>query len=315
MKVVITGASGAIGSHLAERLLDAGYTVYGIDAYTSYYDPRIKRSTTEILKRKGVRMFELDLAHDDLSAVLKGTDVVVHLAAQPGISATTSFSDYVTNNILATEALLSAVTRLDTLQHFINGSTSSVYGLHADGDEVTEPKPVSHYGVTKLAAEQLVMARYRRDYFPATSLRFFSVYGERERPDKFFSKLIRAIHFGHEVPFHEGSERHVRSYSYVGDIIDGCMQTLSAPEKSIGEIFNLGTDQTVTTGEALSIVETLMGSKAQKNILPPRKGDQRETAANIDKIRRVLGYTPRTHIRDGLTRQIEWFRTQPHSIV
>ena len=312
MKILITGAAGAIGSHLAEKLLLLGHEVVGADAMTSYYDPRIKEHNVAILQAKGITVHRINLATDTLVSVLDGVEVVFHLAGQPGIAASTPFSEYLTNNIIATERLLEVCAATPTLQHFINGATSSVYGVIASGDETTEPKPTSHYGVTKLAAEQLAMALHRTHGFPATSLRFFSVYGERERPDKFFHKLIKAIAEESELTFYEGSDKHIRSYSYVGDIVDGCVLILEHPEHTIGEIFNLGTDVTATTGEGLAIVEELIGKKARINTLPPRIGDQQETAANIGKIRRVLGYEPKTLLRDGLARQIEWYANNIH---
>lgn len=312
MKVLITGGAGAIGSHLAERLSVLGHEVVVIDAFTPYYDPQIKEHNVAGFADKGIALHRLDLARDDLSEALEGVEAIVHLAGQPGLSAATPFAHYLDNNIIATERLLSAAEQISTLKHFINGATSSVYGAVASGDETTDPKPSSYYGATKLASEQLVMARHRSGGFPSTSLRFFSVYGERERPDKFFFKLVKAIAEDSDITLYEGSEKHVRSFSYVGDIVEGIIATLAQPEKSIGEIFNLGNDITATTGEGLAIVEEVLGKKARIVSIPPRAGDQKETAAQIEKIRRVLGYNPATSLRDGLSRQIEWYMNEIH---
>lgn len=308
MKILITGVAGAIGSHVAERLLALSHEVVGIDAFTSYYDPRIKELNVQGLTEKGMTLHRIDLATHDLSPALTGVETIIHLAGQPGLSAATSFEDFVSNNIIGTERLLCAAEKVSTIKHFINGATSSVYGVVASGDESSEPKPTSYYGATKLAAEQLVMARHRNDNFPATSLRFFSVYGERERPDKFFHKLIKAIALEEEITLYEGSDRHVRSFSYVGDIVDGIVATVDGREQAIGHIFNLGNDVTATTGEGLAIVEEILCKPARIVVSPPRSGDQKETAANIAKIRRVLGYNPKTSLRDGLARQVEWYR-------
>src|SRR6185436_17280051 len=139
-------------------------------------------------------MYYLDLVTEDVSHLLTGTDFIFHLAAQPGISASTPFENYLNNNIVATQKLLDQARGVTTLQGFIHASTSSVYGKHANSDETSEPKPTSHYGVTKLAAEQLALSYHRESGLPVTVLRFFSVYGERERPEKLYHKLIKAMH-------------------------------------------------------------------------------------------------------------------------
>lgn len=312
MKIFITGIAGAIGSHLAERLCALGHEVSGIDAFTDFYDPRIKEQNAESVKAAGAVVHRGNLLTANLDELLKNVEVIVHLASQPGISSLTPFESYLKNNIIATERLLSSALQAPKLVHFVNGATSSVYGEFAQDAENVEPKPSSNYGVTKLAAEQLTLARFRVGGFPATSLRFFSVYGERERPEKFFHKLIKSMCDESEFPLHEGSEHHIRSFSYVGDIVRGCCAVIEQREKTIGEIFNLGTDVTATTGEGLALVEELMGKKANIKRTSPRTGDQKETAANIDKIRHVLGYEPTTTLRDGLARQIEWYKNTIH---
>lgn len=312
MKVFITGIAGAIGSHLAERLCALGYEVSGIDAFTDFYDPRFKEQNAQCVEAAGAAVHRSNLLTENLDELLKDVEVIIHLAGQPGISALTSFENYLDNNIIATERLLKAASRAPKLSHFINGATSSVYGEIANGEETVELKPSSYYGVTKLAAEQLVLARFRLNGFPGTSLRFFSVYGERERPEKFFYKLIKSIHDDTEFPLHEGSETHIRSFSYVGDIVNGVVAVLKNKEKTVGEVFNLGTDVTATTGEGLSIIEDIIRKKAKIKKLPPRPGDQKETHANIGKIRRVLGYSPQTLLRDGLQKQVEWYKNTIH---
>jgi len=312
MKILVTGVAGAIGSHLAERLLELDHEVIGIDALTPYYSTLIKKMNALDVEAKGVKMFYQNLAEDNLSRALEGVEVIFHLAAQPGISASTPFEDYVVNNIIATHRLLEAAKKLSSLKMFLYASTSSIYGVRAGGDEETEPKPTSHYGVTKLASEQLALSYYRDEGLPVSVLRFFSVYGERERPDKFYYKLIKAIHDDTEVPFFEGSEYHRRSYTYVSDIIDGCILVLHNLEKVIGEIFNIGGDQVITTAEGIKIVEKIIGKKAKLKMLPRRSGDQFETVANIEKIKKFLGYNPKISFRDGLERQVDWYAKKIH---
>lgn len=312
MKIVITGAAGAIGSHLAERLLIEGHEVIGIDALTDYYNPRLKKATAALLESKGVVFHYENLITGDLPKILEGAQALFHLAAQPGISATTPFEDYLNNNIIATQKLLEAVRNVPTLEVFVNASTSSIYGTFANGPETTHPAPTSNYGVTKLAAEQLALSYYRSVGLPVINIRFFSVYGPRERPEKFFFKLIKALFNEEEITMYEGSEEHVRSYSYVGDIIDGCVAILKNYKDILGETFNLGNDKTNTTGEGLRYVEEIMGKKAKIKKLPKRLGDQLETGADIRKIKSRLGYEPKVDLKTGLKKQVEWYRDFIH---
>lgn len=312
MKIIVTGVAGAIGSHLAERLSDLGHEVVGIDSLTDYYSPQIKRITVKDVQAKGVKVHFKDIVSDRISHLFKDADVVFHLAAQPGISSTTPFEDYLNNNIIATHRILEAVRENKNLKMFFHASTSSVYGRHANGDETVELKPTSHYGVTKLAAEQMALSYHRELGMPVSVFRFFSVYGERERPEKFYHKLIRALHNDEEISIYEGSEQHVRSYTYISDIIDGCVLALQNLDKVRGEIFNLGTDKTNTTGEGLRLVQQIMKKKARIKVVPRRRGDQVETAANITKIKKVLKYKPKVTLKQGLTRQVEWYKKKIH---
>jgi UDP-glucuronate 4-epimerase len=308
MNILVTGAAGFIGSHLAERLVALGHSVRGIDCFIDNYARALKELNANELISKGVTFMPLDLAEDDLSSAVRDVDVVYHSAAQPGLSATTPFHTFVRNNITATHRLLEAVKRLSSFQCFINISTSSVYGVEATGDETSEPKPTSYYGVTKLAAEQLVLSYARDQGLPACSMRLFSVYGPRERPEKLYPKLIRCILEDREFPLFEGSEHHWRSYTYVGDAIDGLVAPLQDLDQCIGEIFNIGTDTAITTGEGIRIVEEIIGKPAKIARRPRRPGDQVRTQANIEKARRILGYHPTTPPREGLEEEVKWYR-------
>ncbi len=308
MKILVTGAAGFVGSHLAERLSGLGHTVVGLDAFNDYYARALKDLNASDVRAAGVEMLPFDLACDDLTPAVEGVEVVYHLAAQPGISATTPYSQYVRNNLDATYRLLEAVRKQPSLQCFVNIATSSVYGKNATDSEETPPKPTSYYGVTKLAAEQLALAYCRDQGMPACSLRLFSVYGERERPEKLYPKLINAILTDQPFPLFEGSERHSRSFTYVGDIVDGFVAVLNHLDVCVGEIFNIGSDIEITTGEGIAIVEEILGQKVRIDRKGRRPGDQLKTHANIEKARRVLGYAPHTTPREGLRAEVEWFK-------
>lgn len=312
MNILVTGAAGFIGSHLAERLVALGHTVRGVDALTDYYARELKELNLRDIQQQGVTVMPLDLAKDDLSEAMRDVQIVYHLAAQPGLSATTTFETYLRNNISATQRLLEAARASSSFQGFLNISTSSVYGYDATGDETTEPRPTSFYGVTKLAGEQLVLA-YARDHgMPNCSLRLFSVYGPRERPEKLYHGLIRSMFEDREFPIFEGSEEHVRSYTYVDDIVDGLVLALEHVDQCKGEIFNIGSDTAITTGEGIRLIEEIIGKPARLVRKPRRTGDQLKTHANIEKARRVLGYNPTTSAREGLAAEVEWYRRQVH---
>ncbi|MCX7013667.1 MAG: NAD-dependent epimerase/dehydratase family protein [Candidatus Sumerlaeota bacterium] len=307
MKILVTGAAGFIGSHLSERLADLGHAVIGLDCFTDYYARSLKELNAAEVRKKGVPILELDLAEDDLAEAVSGAEIVYHLAGQPGISSTTPFDIYLKNNIVATARLVEAVYRLSTLKCFVNIATSSIYGLFATDSEEAPPKPTSHYGVTKLAAEQTALSYWRDKRMPACSLRIFSVYGERERPEKLYPKLIQCILDDQPFPLFEGSEKHSRSFTYVGDVVDGMVAVLARMEACRGEIINIGSDIEITTGDGIRIVEKILGRKARLAIQPKRSGDQLRTRASIDKARRLLGYSPKTRPEDGLRAEVEWF--------
>jgi UDP-glucuronate 4-epimerase len=302
MRVLVTGHAGFIGSHVAEALLDAGHAVVGVDSLDDYYDPALKRANVARLVARGLSDRRLDLAQDPLDGVLDGVDVVIHLAAQPGISATTSFPKYLANNVVATQRLVAESIRAKGLRLFVNGATSSIYGLHATGAEETVPAPISTYGVTKLAAEQLVLAAARVGALPACSLRLYSVFGPRERPDKAFPRLLRACSVGAPFDLHEGSERHTRSFTYVADVAEAIVATIPRRDAVLGEIVNVGSDAETPFRRVLELVEATVGKPLVLRRVPPRPGDQAHTKADVGKARRLLGWAPRTSIEEGIRR-------------
>jgi len=308
MRILVTGAAGFIASHLCEKLRDLGHEVVGLDNFNDYYSPALKRLNASDLKAKGIEVFEIDL-NDNLQPVFeKPYDYIYHLAAQPGISAETPLSDYVTNNIFATQNLLDAVAKYNpNLKSFINIATSSVYGLVANVDENVPAKPISFYGSTKLAAEQLVLGQQRLGKLKACSIRLYSVYGPRERPEKLYTKLIENLYSDKPFPLFEGSVKHERSFTYVGDIVDGLVAIIGKEDIVNGEIINLGTDEVHTTQEGINLVEEIMHKKLIIDHKPARKGDQEKTSAVINKARRLLGYEPKVTFKKGLEQQVQWY--------
>lgn len=308
MRILVTGAAGFIASHLCEKLRDLGHEVVGLDNFNDYYSPALKRLNASDLNAKGIEVIEIDL-NDNLQAVFQNPyDFIYHLAAQPGISAETPLSDYVTNNIFATQNLLDAVAKYNpNLKSFINIATSSVYGLVANVDENVPAKPISFYGSTKLAAEQLVLGQQRLGKLKACSIRLYSVYGPRERPEKLYTKLIENLYADKAFPLFEGSVKHERSFTYVGDIVDGLVAIIGKEEEVNGEIINLGTDEVHTTQEGINLVEEIMHKKLIIDHKPARKGDQEKTSAVIDKARKLLGYEPKVMFKKGLEQQVQWY--------
>jgi nucleoside-diphosphate-sugar epimerase len=308
MRILVTGAAGFIASHLCEKLHDLGHEVVGLDNFNDYYSPALKRLNATDLKAKGIAVFEIDL-NDKLQPVFeKPYDYIYHLAAQPGISAETPLSDYVTNNIFATQNLLDAVLQYNpNLKSFINIATSSVYGLVANVGENVPAKPISFYGSTKLAAEQLVLGLQRLGKMNACSIRLYSVYGPRERPEKLYTKLIENLYADKPFPLFEGSVKHERSFTFVGDIVDGLSAIIGKEDIVNGEIINLGTDEVHTTQEGINLVEEIMNKQLIIDHKPARKGDQERTSAVIDKARKLLGYEPQVTFKKGLEQQVQWY--------
>lgn len=308
MKILVTGAAGFIASHLCEKLVSLGHLVSGIDNFNDYYDVNLKEINAADLVQKGVVIFRQDL-NSDLKLVFENQyDYIYHLAAQPGISSDTSLQEYVDNNIYATQNLLDAVVKYNpNLKLFVNIATSSVYGKEATVNETAIPKPASFYGVTKLAAEQLVLSLKIEGKIKACSVRLYSVYGPRERPEKLYTKLIENLYYDKPFPLFEGSILHERSFTYVGDIVEGLSAILGKESVVNGEIINLGTDEVNTTQEGIAAVEEIMNKQLIVDAKPPRKGDQLKTAAIIDKAKKMLDYSPKVSLKQGLQEQVNWY--------
>lgn len=311
MKLLVTGAAGFIGSHTAERLQAMGHEVVAVDNFSPYYDVKVKERNASELLQKGIEVQSIDLRESGLEESLP-TDIeyIFHFAAQPGISQKSTFEDYLTNNVIATQRLLQFTQSCSNFKYFVNIATSSIYGLVATFPEDAAPKPASYYGVTKLAAEQLVLAYERDGHLSGCSFRLYSVYGPRERPDKLYTKLIQCGLEDSPFPLFEGSQAHLRSFTYVQDIVDGIVSVFGNEDKCSGEVINLGTETESTTAQGIATVEAILGKKIQMLDLPPRPGDQSRTCANIDKAKKLLNYNPQTTLREGLEAQVEWVKAR-----
>lgn len=304
MHCVVTGAAGFIGSHLCERLLALGHRVHGIDTFTPYYPRAVKeRNLAAVRDHQQFQLFDLDLAADPLDAALEGAEWVFHLAAMPGLNRSwTHFEEYNRCNLSATRFLLDALRNVPTLKRMIYASTSSVYGKYASGDEALPTHPSSPYGITKFAGEQLCRVYEEEFGLPVVVLRYFSVYGPRQRPDMGYHIFINAILRGEPIPL-TGDGSQVRGNTYVADCVAA---TILATETAPGETFNLGGGELVTVIDAIRKLERIIGKPAMIDYRPPRKGDQLATGADIHKLTRHTGWKPTTGIDDGLAQQVAW---------
>ena len=309
MKILITGAAGYIGSHVAERLQAIGNEVVGLDNFSDYYDVSLKEMNASVLNLKGIKIEKIDLRFPDQLNILPADfDYIFHFAAQPGISAKSSFEDYLGNNVISTKNLVDFALKNQKIKLFVNIATSSIYGIHATFDETAAPTPASFYGVTKLAAEQLVLASSRAGKIKACSLRLYSVYGPRERPEKLYTKLIANAFQDVPFPLFKGSEKHLRSFTYIQDIVDGVVSVIGKEELVNNEIINLGTEVENTTQQGIEIVEQILNKKIVIDVVNARAGDQMRTNAVIDKAKKLLNYNPQTSLKEGLEEQVKWYQ-------
>lgn len=310
MKSLITGVAGFVGSHLAEKLLQLGHEVVGYDKFLDNYPRRFKEANLAGLRERPQFVFhERDLLGVDLKRALQGIDYLFHLAGQPGVRSSwgADFARYTENNIQATQLLLEAA-KESKLRKFVYASTSSVYGdtddlpMREDG----QTRPVSPYGVTKLAAEHLCYLYCKAYGVPTVALRFFTVYGPRQRSDMFFHIFLRGLLRGEEIPLFDDGEQ-TRDFTYCLDIVDGVVGAALYP--GVGEVFNLGGGSEVSLLNAIALAEAIAGRKANLKRHDRQRGDVRHTSASIEAARRKLGYAPKVDLREGLTRQWEWVQT------
>jgi len=314
-RVLVTGCAGFIGSHIAETLINRGYNVIGIDCFTPYYSIKLKQHNMKnIMKSRKFNFIKMNLAKasiNEISSVLKGIDYVIHEAAQPGVrnSWGENFGIYVENNIIATQKLLEASLR-SKVKKIIYASSSSIYGNVKDVPikEDIIPRPYSPYGVTKIAAENLCRAYYENYSLPVVILRYFTVYGPRQRPDMAFHKFIKAMLKNELVKIY-GDGSQMRDFTYVDDDVEATILAMELDDDALlGEAINVGSSRPVKLLDAVKMISGIVGVEPQIVFSEPRKGDVKVTYANISKARKLLGWKPRTDFRYGLERQVEWMR-------
>ena len=309
MNALVTGAAGFIGSHLTAALLARGARVTGLDCFTDYYSRRIKEANLAVnAGHAGFQFVEASIQKADLGALLDGKTHVFHLAAQAGVRKSwgRDFQIYTTNNVEASQILLEACVGLP-IENFVYASSSSVYG-DAVAIPMTEqalPQPVSPYGVTKLAAEQLCHLYTVNHGVPTSSMRYFTVYGPRQRPDMGFHRFIRAALTGGPITLYGDGEQ-TRDFTFVADAVAG---TIAAGGRGRpGAVYNIGGGSRVSINEVLEIIGRATGKTLNIRREPAQKGDMRDTFADTTQARHDLGWAPTVTLEDGIEAEVRWLK-------
>ncbi|HEX2180816.1 MAG TPA: NAD-dependent epimerase/dehydratase family protein [Rubrobacteraceae bacterium] len=305
--VLVTGAAGFIGSHVVDRLLAEGREVVGVDAFTGYYSRRSKeRNLGAALGADGLRFVEGDLLALDLDELVSGVDGIVHLAGEPGVRRSWggALGRYLERNVVSTERLLEAVWR-NGVPRFVYASSSSVYGSDPGHpvDEEHPRRPTSPYGLSKLAAEELIRLYGRERGVQGTILRYFTVYGPRQRPEMAVSRFIFSALRGRSVDVFGDGEQ-TRDMTYVADAVDATVAALDAPPG----VYNVGGGTRTTVNALLDAVGREIGSPIEPRYGPTAQGDMRSTWADSGRAARALGYRPRTGLEEGISAQVAWAR-------
>ena len=309
---IVTGVGGFIGSHLAETLLNQGDKVIGIDEFNDYYNPTLKRQNiSQFQNHPGFQLIENNIQSLNWSELLVDVDIVYHQAAQAGVRPSwgKGFLDYTERNINATQIILEAAINAPNLKRLVYASTSSIYG---DAEtfptpETVCPQPVSPYGITKLAAERLGKLYHQNFGVPCVYLRYFTVYGPRQRPDMAFHKFFKWILQDQPISIY-GDGQQTRDFTFIGDAVAANLLAAIVPS-AIGEIFNIGGGSRVVLAEVINIMEGIVGRPIKKNFVEKARGDARHTSADISKARKILGYQPQVSLTEGLRQEWEWMKS------
>jgi UDP-glucose 4-epimerase len=309
MRALVTGCAGFIASHLTEALLADGHEVVGVDCFNDNYGRAEKRANlVKAMEWDSFDFVPIDLSRGDLHGLLQECDAVFHLAAEPGVRSSwgTRFENYIRNNLTATQHLLEAAVAAPE-KPFVYASSSSVYGQAETlpTDEDTLVRPFSPYGVTKLAAEQLIHAYHGNFGVSAVSLRFFTVYGPRQRPDMAFSRFCKAAVTGDKITVF-GDGRQTRDFTYVADIVAACRAAAEKPA-AVGNVYNLGGGSRVSVNEAIGLLGEFAGKPLNVDYQETERGDVRDTGADTTRARRDLGFDPQTSFADGLRAEFDYF--------
>lgn len=308
---IVTGVAGFIGSNLAGTILQQGDRVIGVDQVNDYYNPELKRANIKYLQQyEGFKFIESDIQKLDWLELLQGVGVVYHQAAQAGVRASwgDGFRQYTERNINATQIILEAAKEVDSLQRIVYASTSSVYG-NAETMPTPEticPQPVSPYGITKLAAERMCWLYQQNFNVPVTALRYFTVYGPRQRPDMAFHKFFKAAIKDEAISIY-GDGQQTRDFTFVSDAVAANLAAGSVPD-AIGEVFNIGGGSRAVLMDVLATMEQVIGQPIKKEFVGKARGDARHTSADISKAKRILGYNPKVSLAEGLAKEWEWVR-------
>lgn len=308
--ILVTGVAGFIGSALAEALLGAGWQVVGVDNFAPYYPRASKEHNLRGLRgRAGFTFVEGDLNALDLDALLAGADAVAHQAAQAGVLASwgDNFNTYVDANIRATQRLLEAARR-QPVRRFVAASSSSVYGDTPDlpARETSLPAPVSPYGVTKLASEHLCRLYAANFGVPTVSLRYFTVYGPRQRPDMAIHRFLRAALTGGEIAI-RGDGTQTRDFTYISDIVAANLAALDR-DLAPGSVYNVGGGSRISVNDLVALIQTIAGGTASVRFVAREAGDAEHTAADLSLAARDLGFVPRVGHTEGVQAEADWLR-------
>ena len=309
---IVTGAAGFIGSHLVETLLSQGKQVIGIDHFNDYYNPQLKRKNiSHFENHPAFTLIEGDIQLLNWSVLLKGVEVVYHQAAQAGVRASwgEGFRAYTERNINATQVLLEAAKDTKSLQRLVFASSSSIYGdaETLPTNELICPQPVSPYGITKLASERLCLLYHQNFGVPVVGLRYFTVYGPRQRPDMAFHKFFQAVLQKQAIPIY-GDGQQTRDFTYISDVIAANVAAATEPA-AVGEVFNIGGGSCVVLAEVIDSMEKIIGRPICRKYIENAKGDARHTAADISKDQSILGYQPQVSLVAGLTQEWLWIKS------
>jgi UDP-glucose 4-epimerase len=311
MKALITGVAGFIGSTLADRLVSSGADIVGLDSFTDYYPrPSKERNLAGLLKQPRFRFVEATVQAADLAGLLADRTHVFHLAAQAGVRKSwgSDFAIYTTNNIEATQVLLEACCRASGLERLVYASSSSVYGdnVSLPMREDALPQPVSPYGVTKLAAEQLCYLYFANYQVPTVSLRYFTVYGPRQRPDMGFHKFLRATLEGQPMSVFGDGEQ-TRDFTFVQDAVSA---TIAAATRGVpGRVYNIGGGSRVSVNDVFAMIGRVSGRRPQITVESSQRGDMRHTYADTSLARADLGFQPSVGLEEGLAAELEWLKS------